>query len=301
MVLEKCELCPRRCGANRDAGETGYCRAGAEPEIFRYGAHHGEEPPISLTSGSGTVFFSRCTMKCLYCQNFPWSQEGHGERYSVEGLAGIFRELHRQGCHNWNLVSPTPWLPLIREAVAAVKRDGISLPVVYNTSGFERVEILAEYEGLTDIYLTDLRYSRSESARAGSDTAGYVDAARAAFLEMWRQKGPLQVDASGAAISGTICRMLILPGLANEAAENLEWLSDHVGTEAAISLMSQYIPAHKAATRTPWNRPIARDEYELAVEAMERLGFTEGWVQDFERAAPKELMGFEMKSGPGRT
>jgi len=286
---------------NRAAGETGYCRAGAESEIFRYGAHHGEEPSISMTRGSGTVFFSRCTMKCLYCQNFPWSQEGKGERYRVEALAGIFRELHRQGCHNWNLVSPTPWLPWIRDAVKSVKRDGVSLPVVYNTSGFERVEILAEYEGLTDIYLADLRYSRSESAKAGSDAAGYVEAARAAFLEMWRQKGPLKAGADGAATSGTICRMLILPGLANEVVENLEWLAEHVGTGVAISLMSQYVPAHRAATRLPWNRSVTRVEYDLAVEAMERLGFVNGWVQDFERTAPKELVGFEMKSGLGRT
>jgi putative pyruvate formate lyase activating enzyme len=185
--------------------------------------------------------------------------------------------------------------------VEAVRRDGVSLPVVYNTSGFERVEILAEYEGLTDIYLADLRYSRSESAQAGSDAAGYVDAARAAFLEMWRQKGPLKADAAGAATSGTICRMLILPGLANEVVENLEWLAEHVGTGVAISLMSQYVPAHLAPGRAPWNRPIARDEYDLAVEAMERLGFSEGWAQDFERTAPKELVGFKMKSGPGRT
>ena len=294
-----CELCPRRCGVDRAAGETGYCRAGAVPEIFRYGSHHGEEPPISATRGSGTIFFSRCTMKCLYCQNFPWSQDGHGERYSAEEMAAILTKLHREGCHNWNLVSPTPWLPQIREAVNSVKHAGVSLPVVYNTSGFERVEVLTEYEDLTDIYLADLRYSRSGSAKAGSDAAGYVDAARAAFLEMWRQKGPLKLDGQGVAVSGTICRLLILPGLANEVVENLEWLAGHVGPGVAISLMSQYVPAHKAPGQEPWGRAISAQEYGMACEAMERLGFTEGWIQDLEEAAPKGLVGYEMKRGPG--
>ena len=301
MFSGKCELCPRRCGVNRSAGEVGYCRAGSVPEIFRYGAHHGEEPPISLTRGSGTIFFSRCTMRCLYCQNFPWSQEGSGERYTVEGLAAILRELHRQGCHNWNLVSPTPWLPAIRDAVEIAERDGISLPVVYNTSGFERVETLAQHEDLIDVYLVDLRYSRGESAAAGSDAADYVGMARAALVEMWGQKGPLKLDGQGAAVSGTLCRLLILPGLANEAVENLEWLADHVGTGIAVSVMSQYVPAHKARGRESWGRTITPREYDEVRQAMERLGFTEGWIQDLEGAAPEGLVGYEMKSGPDRT
>jgi putative pyruvate formate lyase activating enzyme len=240
-------------------------------------------------------------MKCLYCQNFPWSQEGKGERYSPEGLATILKALHREGCHNWNLVSPTPWLPQIREAMERVGSEGISLPVVYNTSGYERTEILAEYEDLADVYLADLRYSRNDSAKTGSDAGNYVDVARAALLDMWRRRGPLKLDGQGAAISGTICRLLILPGLADETVENLEWLADEVGTKIAVSVMSQYVPAHRAVGSEPWRRKITRQEYTTVCEAMERLGFSEGWVQDLEGTAPSELVGFKMGSGQGRT
>ena len=146
-VLSHCELCPRMCGVNRLAGEHGFCRAGNELEIYRYAPHHGEEPPISGRKGSGTVFFSRCTLKCLYCQNYPWSQEGAGKKITVEKLAAILRELRDEGCHNWNLVSPTHWLPMIYSALESVKKDGKMLPVVYNTSGYERVETIEKYGG----------------------------------------------------------------------------------------------------------------------------------------------------------
>ncbi len=295
--LSKCELCPRRCGVNRLAGEKGFCKAGAETEIYRWGPHHGEEPPISGRRGSGTVFFSRCTLRCVYCQNFPWSQEGKGRKYSAGELVEAFRGLKGAGCHNWNLVSPTPWLPMIAAAVGKLKDEGVSLPVVYNTSGFENVETLAGFADLTDIYLTDLRYSRRESALSGSGSADYVDAARAAFSEMWRQRGPLKVDGGGAAVSGVICRLLILPGRAVEAVENLRWLADNVGTNVAVSVMSQYLPAHKAVGMNEWNRRISREEYRAVCKAVDELGFSEGWTQDYELTAPNELVGFRMKSG----
>lgn len=266
-------------------------------EIFRYGPHHGEEPPVSGTRGSGTVFFSRCTLGCLYCQNFPWSQEGRGERYDGARLAGVFRSLAESGCHNWNLVSPTPWLPLIRQALDTLGGEGVRLPVVYNTSGFERVEVLREYEGMIGMYLTDLRYSLAESAREGSGAAEYVDAARKALIEMWRQKGPMEVNADGIAEKGTICRLLILPGRAAEAVENLEWVAANVGTELAVSVMSQYVPAHRAPGMTTWNRRITSDEHRLVCDAVERLGFDRGWVQDLDETPPAELIGYQMTSG----
>lgn len=294
---EKCELCPRRCGVNRSAGKIGHCRAGNVVEIFRYGPHHGEEPPVSGTKGSGTVFFSRCTLNCLYCQNFPWSQEGKGEQYDEARLAGVFRSLAAEGCHNWNLVSPTPWLPAIRQAFAALRKEGIVLPVVYNTSGFENVETLREYEAMADIYLTDLRYSRSESAKEGSNAAGYVEAARAALLEMWRQKGPVVTDDDGIARQGTICRLLILPGRAVEAVENLRWLAENIGTEIAVSVMSQYVPAYNAGLTEGWKTKITLDDYEMVCDEAGRFGFDRGWIQEFEGSPPAELIGFQMKSG----
>jgi putative pyruvate formate lyase activating enzyme len=293
-ALDACELCPRRCGAARGAGRLGFCKAGAAPEIFRYGRHDGEEPPVSGGRGSGTVFFSRCTLRCLYCQNYPWSQEGEGRVYDAAGLAGVLEALRAQGCHNWNLVSPTPWLPWAIEARERARRTGADLPVVYNTSGFERVETLEALAGWVQVYLTDLRYARPESADEGSGAAGYVTAARAALLEMWRQAGPLVCDGDGVARQGTICRLLVLPGRGDEAVENLAWLAEHVGTEIAVSVMAQYTPAYRAVGREGWGRRPARAEYDRVVEAVETLGFEAGWVQDYELPAPDELVGFKM-------
>ena len=293
-ALAPCELCPRRCGANRAAGEKGYCEGGSEAKIFRFGPHHGEEPPISGSKGSGTVFFSRCTLRCLYCQNYPWSQEGKGETSSVKELAGVFAELQYRGCHNINLVSPTPWLPMIRAALNMANNDDDRIPVVYNTSGFERAGVLAEHEDLVDIYLTDLRYSNADTASLASSASTYVDAAHEALIEMWRQKGPLKIDADGIAESGTICRLLILPGHAQEAVANLEWLARNIGTDIAISLMAQYTPAHQAVKTTPWNRRITAAEYRHVTGALEKFGFSQGWTQDFEGPVDDALVGYKM-------
>jgi len=244
--------------------------------------------------GSGAIFFSRCTLRCVYCQNYPWSQEGSGATCTVEELAGIFRALCAEGCHNWNLVSPTPWLPMIVEALERARGAGQNLPIVYNTSGFERVETVCALAGIADIYLADLRYASSEAAARGSDAVAYVSCARAALLEMWRQAGPLMMDAEGVAVRGVICRLLILPGLAREACASLEWLADKIGPKIAVSVMAQYTPTHRAIGQVPWNRAITRAEYDVVCRTVERLGFTEGWIQDFGAARDSEMAGFNM-------
>ncbi|MDD5678465.1 MAG: radical SAM protein [Kiritimatiellae bacterium] len=256
--------------------------------------HPGEEPPISGTRGSGAIFFSQCTLRCVYCQNYPWSQEGSGETYTVEELTGILSRLYAAGCHNWNLVSPTPWLPMIVEALARARGAGQTLPVVYNTSGFERVETVRALAGMVDIYLTDLRYAGAEAAASGSDAADYVPCAREALQEMWRQAGPLVVDAGGVAVRGVICRLLILPGLAREACASLEWLAEQIGPKIAVSVMAQYTPAYRGKGRSPWNRAITRAEYDAVCLTVERLGLNEGWIQDFGAARDSELAGFNM-------
>ncbi|MFH1475983.1 MAG: radical SAM protein [Verrucomicrobiota bacterium] len=293
-ALEHCELCPRRCGVNRAIGRLGYCRAGRMAQIFRYGPHSGEEPPISGRRGSGAIFFSRCTLRCIYCQNYIWSQEGNGATCAAEELAGIFSALHAEGCHNWNLVSPTSWLPMIVEALQRVRAAGQNLPVVYNTSGFERVEIIRAMAGKADVYLTDLRYASSKAAVRWSDAATYVECARAAVLEMWRQAGPLVVDVQGVAVRGVICRLLILPGLAREACASLEWLAEQIGPKIAVSIMAQYTPAYRALGRLPWSRTITRSEYDMVCRTVERLGFSEGWIQDFDVLPGGALAGFNM-------
>jgi len=297
--LHSCRLCPRACGVNRLAGQTGYCGAGLLPRVFRYGPHFGEEPPVSGTRGSGTVFFSHCTMRCVYCQNHPWSQAGKGDDLSAGALRDIFRGLAERGCHNWNLVSPTPWLPQIREAVTPLLRTGISLPFVYNTSGFEATETLEAFSELADIALIDLRYATSEAAFEGSDAKSYVDAARRAFLWFWDRLGPLETDADGMARRGVICRLLALPGRVSEAVANLEWLAKHAGNEVSVSVMSQYTPVHRAERLEGWDRKVGKEEYALLTEAAGDLGFENGWIQDFEGDAPADLLGQAMPAGEG--
>ncbi|MBM4148001.1 MAG: radical SAM protein [Lentisphaerae bacterium] len=263
--------------------------------MFRFGAHNGEEPPVSGSRGSGTVFFSRCTLECLYCQNHPWSQGGEGAQTDAAGLAGMFRLLRDEGCHNWNLVSPTPWLPMIEAAIDEVRGDAAgSLPVVYNTSGFERPEVLERYAGLADVYLTDMRYSRPETAAEGSGRADYAQAARAALLKMIELRGQLVVDGNGLALSGLICRLLVLPGRADEAQENLRWLAAEAGTGVAISVMAQYTPAHRAPGLPGWNTRVGRAEYEAVCSTVEELGFENGWMQEWGGESPTELIGYNM-------
>ena len=298
-VLSSCRLCPRACGANRLAGQLGYCRAGVLPRVFRYGAHFGEEPPITGSNGSGTVFFSHCTMRCIYCQNHPWSQAGHGDDLTVEVLRDILEQLARQGCHNWNLVSPTPWLPQIREAVRPLLRAGIALPFVYNTSGYESLETLEAFVDLADIALIDLRYARAESAEEGSDARTYVEAARGALRWFWERLGPLETDASGIAVRGVICRILALPERIAEAVENLEWLARHTDSGIHVSVMSQYTPLHRALQTPGWDRKVTADEYAELVEAAEDLGLGNGWIQEFEGEAPADLLGQNMPAGEG--
>jgi len=284
---------------DRTAGRAGYCGAGLLPRVFRYGPHFGEEPPISGSRGSGTVFFSHCTLRCVYCQNHPWSQGGLGEDFTAEGLRGIFRGLAEGGCHNWNLVSPTPWLPQIKEAAEPLIRAGISLPFVYNTSGFESPKILDAFAGLVDVALVDLRYASPETAAEASGAARYVEASRETFRWFWDRLGALQTDSDGIAVRGVVCRLLALPGRVGEAIANLRWLAGETGAEVHVSVMSQYTPVHRAQQIGGWDRKVREDEYARLAEAVGDLGFANGWVQEFEGDAPADLLGQEMPAGEG--
>lgn len=278
-----CALCPRRCGRR-----PGFCGAGDVPRVFRWGPHFGEEPPLTGTRGSGCVFFSRCTMKCLYCQNSPWSWKGAGEDKTVAELTAIFRELAvKDRVENWNLVSPTPYLPFIRAAVRPLLDEGIRLPFVWNSSGYERVETLEEYRDLCDWALFDLRYARGRSAAAYSGAPDYVDAARAAVT--W-----------AAAHAKLIVRILVLPGLADEAIENLAWLASEVSNEVPVSVMAQYTPAYRALECPPLDRPVTAEEYESVTEAAADFGFENGWIQDYAASDPKlALLGENMTANHG--
>ena len=300
--MNPCNLCPRHCGIDRTNGKIGFCQAGNAPRVFRFGPHFGEEPPICGETGSGTVFFSRCTLKCIYCQNSPWSWKGEGKDLSVEELTDIFRSLAvKHKCANWNLVSPTPYLPFIRKAVAPLKDEGVSLPFVYNSSGYEDVNTLKEYRDLCDIALVDLRYSRESTAIEGSSAKDYVKHSRETLRYFWETLGKLNCSKDNPlATRGVICRILVLPGHADEAIENLQWLHDEISNEIHVSVMSQYAPAYIANERAPWNRVLEEEEYDAVVETAEILGFENGWIQSYEsRDTSSDLVGENMTEGEG--
>ena len=227
-------------------------------------------------------------MKCLYCQNSPWSWQGGGEDKTIAGLSDIFRELAvNDRCANWNIVSPTPYLPFIREAVAPLLAEGIRLPFVWNSSGYERVETLDEYRDLCDWALFDLRYSRDETAVRLSQAPGYVAASRAAAK--WAHEN-----------AKLIVRILVLPGYADEAIENLAWLATELSNEVAVSVMAQYTPAYKALDTPPLDRSVTKEEYESVVEAAADFGFENGWIQGYEASDPKlALLGENMPADHG--
>ncbi len=297
-----CELCPRRCRADREGGRAGFCGALGAPRVFRWGPHFGEEPPICGDRGSGAVFFSRCTMKCLYCQNSPWSWKGEGSDIGVDELARILRELAvKHGCANWNLVSPTPYLPYVREAAAKLRAEGIALPFVWNSSGYERVETLDEYPDLLDVALFDLRYASDETALRASAAPGYVAAARSALAHAYAKLGPLDSDEPGGAKRGVICRILVLPGHADEAVESLAWIASNLSTDIHVSVMSQYAPAYRALETPPFDRCVTEEEYATVTEAAADFGFERGWIQGFgSRDASSDLVGENMSAGEGR-
>lgn len=289
-----CQLCPRKCGKR-----PGYCGAADSPRVFRWGPHFGEEPPITGERGSGCVFFSRCTMKCLYCQNSPWSWKGEGVDKTIPELTAIFRELAvKDKVENWNLVSPTPYLPFIREAVQPLFKEGIRLPFVWNSSGYERVETLEEYKDLCDWALFDLRYSNNDTAIKASSAPGYVEASRAAVK--WAFERSVEVGVRSEEWRKLIVRILVLPGHADEAIENLAWLATELSNEIPVSIMAQYTPAYKALETPPFDRAVTKEEYESVTEAAADFGFENGWIQGYEASDPKlALLGENMSADHG--
>ncbi len=279
-----CRLCPRRCGAERETGQPGVCQAVREAKIAADNLHFGEEPPISARRGSGTVFFSGCTLKCLFCQNYPISQLFHGEFTSVEQLAGIFLSLQKQGAHNINLVSPTPYLHHILSALRIASGRGLNIPMVCNTSGYERAEIIAELAGIVDIYLPDLKYGPSEDSRLlGLKLSGvndYFAHAVPAIGEMFRQAGPLRLDEDEVAVRGTVIRHLIIPGHTANSIDVLRAIAANPFRSAWLSLMSQYFPAHRAPDCPPFDRRLTPEEYRQVRDEALRLGLEDGWFQE---------------------
>jgi putative pyruvate formate lyase activating enzyme len=278
--LRSCDLCPHCCGVDRLSGKTGFCLAGVRPEIASANLHTGEEPPISGTLGSGTIFFSRCTLRCRFCQNFPISQMGTGRETTTSGLAAHMLKLQRQGAHNINFVTPGHYMPQIMAALWLAVPQGFCLPIVWNSSGYELVDVLGMLDGLVDIYLPDMKYVAEDPATRFSSAPGYREYNRSAVMEMHRQVGHLQLDDAGLAVRGLIIRHLVLPEGAAGSRETLGWIAENLGVETHIALMNQYFPAHQALETKGLERKITAEEYTDVVEALEELGLENGWVQE---------------------
>ncbi len=297
--LRDCTLCPRECRVDRTKDEHGFCRSGLLPIVSSYCPHHGEEPVISGTRGSGTIFFGYCNLRCVFCQNHQISQPPRSLRSSetsFERLAEIMLELQASGCHNINFVSPSHCSAQIVRAVEIAASMGLNIPLVYNSNGYDSLETLKHLDGIIDIYLPDLKYSDENTAFKYSIVADYVLHSRAAILEMKRQVGDLVVDDEGIAMKGLIIRHLVLPNDLSDSEASFRFISEEIGRQTFISTMSQYFPTHKARKYPLITRSIRESEYEKVLGWLEKYGLDNGWMQqyssrdyycpDFEREQP---------------
>jgi len=280
--LKSCDLCPHNCGVNRLKDEKGICHSGFKAKIASANLHRGEEPPISGSRGSGTIFFSGCSLKCRFCQNFPISQLGNGEEISTAELAARMLKLQKLRAHNINFVTPTHFLPQVLAALWLAVPLGLKLPLVWNSSGYEKIDALKLLDGIVDIYLPDMKYAHDSQAEEISFAPGYRDVNRAAVLEMFRQAGRLQLDNGGIATKGIIIRHLVLPQARAGSSETIGWIAGNLGKDTHVALMSQYFPAHTAAHCEGINRPLTHGEYDEAKEALENNGLENGWLQELD-------------------
>jgi putative pyruvate formate lyase activating enzyme len=279
-LLEHCSICPRNCKINRLKNEKGYCKAGLKAKVYSFLPHHGEEPPISGTHGSGTIFFSHCNMSCVYCQNFEFSQLGAGKETEPEELAGIMLQLQNSGCHNINLVTPTHYMPQILKALILAIPKGLKIPLVYNTGGYESADIIKLLDGIVDIYLPDMRYGTTQSAQTYSGAPEYPAHNKEAVREMHRQVGLAELDDKGIIKKGIIVRHLVLPQDISGTDIIMNFIAGELSPDTYISLMSQYLPLHKTHQFNEISRRITHKEYAQAQAIMEKYGLHNGWTQD---------------------
>jgi len=271
-VLEECCLCPRHCGVNRLAGESGKCRVTSQVAVSSYGPHFGEEAPLVGRHGSGAIFFAYCNLQCIFCQNYTISHFGEGSVVGNEELARMMLSLQLSGCHNVNLVSPTHAVPYILEALELAVSGGLHLPLVYNSGGYDSVETLKLLDGVVDIYMPDMKYSDEKTAERFSGVKNYPEVNRAAVKEMHRQVGDLQIDEQGVAQRGLLVRHLVLPdGLAGTEAV-VRFLAQEVSTNTYLNVMAQYHPCYQAFDIPQLARPVSREEFNEAVDLARQQG-----------------------------
>lgn len=292
-TMSSCVLCPRECHVDRNAGKKGFCGMDNRVYLARAALHMWEEPCISGTNGSGAVFFSGCGLRCCFCQNHDIAIGSRGLEISVDRLGEIFLELKEKGAANINLVTGAHYVPQIIQALEQARRQGMDLPVVYNSSGYEKVETLKMLEGYVDIYLPDMKYIEQELARKFSHAPDYVGTAKAAIAEMVRQTGPCQFDMDGYIRKGTIVRHLILPGHTRNSMEVLRYLHETYGEDIYISIMNQYTPVRELKEFKELNRKVTKREYEKVLDAAVNMGIQNGFIQEGETASESFIPEFD--------
>ena len=278
-ILEKCAICPHNCGINRLNNQIGRCKSKDTVKVALYSTHNFEEPCISGKKGSGTVFFSNCNMNCVFCQNYEISQQGKGKEISIEELADVFIKQQEKDVENINLVTPTSYVPQIIEAIKIARKNGLKLPIVYNTNGYEKVETLKMLEGYVDIYLPDFKYSDNDLGKRLSKVDNYFEIATEALKEMYRQTGKAVFNGEGIMQKGMIIRHLVLPNHILNSRRVLKWINENMH-DVYVSVMAQYFPTYKAKEIDDINRKLTKEEYEQIENYLYRLDLENGYIQE---------------------
>ncbi len=278
--LNKCTICPWECKINRNDKRIGKCRGTNNAKIALVSLHFFEEPCITGKNGSGTVFFSNCNLKCKFCQNYEISQYGKGKEITIEELADIFIEQQKRGAENINLVTPTSYVYQIIEAIKIAKKNGLKLPIIYNTNAYENVETIKALEGYIDIYLPDFKYMDKKIAKQYSGVEDYPEIAKKAIVEMQKQVGNAQIDSKGIIRKGLIIRHLILPNNTENSKQVLKWINDNLPKETYVSVMAQYFPTYLAKKDKTLNRKISKREYKKVEDYLYSLNIENGYIQD---------------------
>lgn len=279
-MLEKCELCPHRCKVNRKEGKIGRCKCNDKIKIALSSLHYYEEPCISGENGSGTVFFSNCNLNCKYCQNYKISQLGKGKYITIEELADIFISQQENNANNINLVTPTMYVEQIIEAIKIARKKGLTIPIVYNSNGYENIETIKMLNGYIDVYLPDLKYADNNLAKKYSNVDNYFETATQAIKEMYNQVGAPILDEKGIIKKGLIIRHLVLPNFIDNSKKVLKWIKDNIDDNVYVSIMAQYFPTYLAKEDEYINRKLTKEEYEDIEDYVYELNFKNGYMQD---------------------
>lgn len=278
--LTKCTVCPHNCKVNRIDGKIGRCKANDKVKVALASLHYFEEPCISGEKGSGTVFFSNCNMSCKFCQNYKISAEGKGEEITIEELANTFLELQEKGANNINLVTPTIYAYQIIEAIKLAKKNGLNIPIIYNSNGYESLETLKSLKGYIDVYLPDLKYYYDDIAIKYSGVKEYFNIATEAIQEMYRQVGAPKLNKDGIIQKGMIIRHLVLPNNIENSKMVLNWIKNNIDSNVYVSIMAQYFPSYQAKKIEGLNRKLTKEEYEEIESFVYKLGIENGYMQD---------------------